>query len=103
LLVVYFLVFTSPITLKNPLRCMVSKIVLPMSSDREGMRRRLRQIIEVFSQKGPTSPEKAMNIQELGLPPRFPQAMNRRLGPRIGVDRPLGCVTQIFFLCCQSA
>ncbi len=51
-----------------------------MSSDREGMRRRLQQIVEMFRQKGATSPEKAMNLQELGLPPRFEQAMHRRLG-----------------------
>lgn len=44
------------------------------------MRRRLRELIERFRQKGATSPEKAMTIQELGLPPRFEEAMHRRLG-----------------------
>ena len=44
------------------------------------MRRRLQEIIERFRQKGATSPEKAMTIQELGLPPRFEEAMHRRLG-----------------------
>ena len=44
------------------------------------MRRRLQEIIEKFRQKGATSPEKAMTIQELGLPPRFEEAMHRRLG-----------------------
>ena len=44
------------------------------------MRRRLQEIIERFRQKGATSPEKAMTSQELGLPPRFEEAMHRRLG-----------------------
>jgi len=44
------------------------------------MRRRLHAIIERFRQKGATSPEKAMTVQELGLPPRFEEAMHRRLG-----------------------
>jgi hypothetical protein len=51
-----------------------------MFRNREEMRRRLREIIEKFRQKGATSPEKAMTIQELGLPPRFEEAMHRRLG-----------------------
>jgi hypothetical protein len=51
-----------------------------MFRDREEMRRRLQEIIEKFRQKGATSPEKAMTIQELGLPPRFEEAMHRRLG-----------------------
>ena len=51
-----------------------------MFRDREEMRRRLQGIIEKFRQKGATSPEKAMTIQELGLPPRFEEAMHRRLG-----------------------
>jgi len=45
--------------------------------DRRG---RVAQIVEVFRAKGATSPEKAMTSQELGLPPRFDEAMNRRLG-----------------------
>lgn len=44
------------------------------------MRQRLNGIVEKFRQKGATSLEKAMTIQELGLPPRFEQAMHRRLG-----------------------
>jgi len=44
------------------------------------MRRRLQKIVEMFRKKGATSPEKAMNLQELGLPIRFEQAMHRRLG-----------------------
>ncbi len=51
-----------------------------MFRGREGMRRRLHEIIKRFRQKGATSPEKAMTIQELGLPPRFEEAMHRRLG-----------------------
>ena len=43
-------------------------------------RGRLLEIVERFRQKGATSPEKAMTIQELGLPPRFKEAMHRRLG-----------------------
>jgi hypothetical protein len=42
-------------------------------------RERLRVIIDKFRQKGATSPEKAMTIQELGLPPRFEEVMHRRL------------------------
>lgn len=41
-------------------------------------------IVEKFRQKGALSPEKAMTIEELGLPPRFQEAMKRRLG-RLGV------------------
>jgi len=51
-----------------------------MFRDREEMRRRLQDIIEKFRQKGAVSPEKAMTLQELGLPPRFEEAMHRRLG-----------------------
>ena len=51
-----------------------------MFRDREEMRRRLHEMIERFRQKGATSPEKAMTVQELGLPPRFEEAMHRRLG-----------------------
>lgn len=51
-----------------------------MFRDREEIRRRLQEIIEKFRQKGATSPEKALTIQELGLPPRFEEAMHRRLG-----------------------
>jgi hypothetical protein len=46
----------------------------------EEMRRRLNEIVEKFRQKGATSPERAMTIQELSLPPRFEQGMHRRLG-----------------------
>lgn len=45
-----------------------------------GRGRRILQIAETFRQKGATSPDKAMTVQELGLPPRFEMAMQRRLG-----------------------
>ncbi len=51
-----------------------------MYRNREQIRRWLEEIIEKFRQKGATSPEKALTIQELGLPPRFEEAMHRRLG-----------------------
>ncbi len=51
-----------------------------MFRDPQEMRRRFREIIEKFRQKGATTPEKALTIEELGLPPRFEQAMHRRLG-----------------------
>jgi hypothetical protein len=37
-------------------------------------------MVAIFRVKGATSPEKAMTSQELGLPPRFEEAMKRRLG-----------------------
>jgi hypothetical protein len=42
--------------------------------------RRIQEIAARFREKGATSPEKAMTIEELGLPPRFGMAMHRRLG-----------------------
>jgi hypothetical protein len=51
-----------------------------MYRDPEQIRRQLQEIIEKFRLKGATTPEKAMTIQELGLQPRFEQAMHRRLG-----------------------
>jgi len=51
-----------------------------MYPNREQIRQRIQAIVQIFRQKGATSPEKAMTIQELGLPPRFEQAMHRRLG-----------------------
>jgi hypothetical protein len=51
---------------------------------REEVVKRLYEAISIFRQKGATSPEKAMTIQELGLPPRFEEAMHRRLG-RLGI------------------
>jgi hypothetical protein len=51
-----------------------------MFRNREQVHRRLQELVERFRQKGATSPEKAMTLQELGLPPRFEEAMHRRLG-----------------------
>jgi hypothetical protein len=51
---------------------------------RDAVRERLLQVIEEFRKKGAVSPDKAMTAQELGLPPRFEEAMKRRLG-RSGV------------------
>jgi hypothetical protein len=45
-----------------------------------GGRRMIQGIVARFREKGATSPEKAMTAQELGLPPRFEEAMHRRLG-----------------------
>jgi len=51
-----------------------------MFRGREEIRKQLHEIIKKFRQKGATSPEEAMTAQELGLPPRFEEAMHRRLG-----------------------
>jgi hypothetical protein len=47
---------------------------------REEIRQQLTGIIVKFKAKGATTPEKAMTAEELGLPPRFQEAMQRRLG-----------------------
>jgi hypothetical protein len=51
-----------------------------MFDRRAEMRSWLNEIIQRFRQKGVISPEKAMTAEELGLPPRFKDAMRRRLG-----------------------
>jgi len=51
---------------------------------REEIRRQLSELIAKFREKGALSPEKAMTQEELGLPPRFKEAMQRRLG-RTGI------------------
>jgi hypothetical protein len=45
-----------------------------------GLRRVVADFVSRFRSKGATSPDKAMTPQELGLPPRFEEAMKRRLG-----------------------
>jgi hypothetical protein len=55
-----------------------------MFARREQIERWFSGIVEKFRQKGAVSPDKAMTVDELGLPPRFEQAMKRRLG-RLGV------------------
>lgn len=42
--------------------------------------RRLQELVATFRAKSAVTPEKAMTIEELGLPPRFETAMHRRLG-----------------------
>ena len=44
----------------------------------------LRDTIETFRQKGALSPEKALTVEELGLPAEFKERMKRLLG-RLGV------------------
>ena len=51
-----------------------------MSRNPEEIRRRLVAVIGRFKEKGAISPEKAMTAEELGLGPRFKEAMQRRLG-----------------------
>jgi hypothetical protein len=48
--------------------------------NREEIQKRLQQVLSVFREKSAISPEKALTAQELGLPPRFEEAMHRRLG-----------------------
>ena len=45
---------------------------------------RISEVIEKFRQKGALSPEKALTPEELGLPPKFEEAMKKRLG-KVGV------------------
>ena len=40
----------------------------------------VEELVPKFRAGGATSPDKAMTAQELGLPPRFEEAMKRRLG-----------------------
>jgi hypothetical protein len=47
---------------------------------REQVRERLLELVQRFKEKGAVRPDKAMTVQELGLPPRFEEAMKRRLG-----------------------
>lgn len=44
------------------------------------MQGRFAEVIKKFRDKGAVSADKAMSAQELGLPPRFEEAMHRRLG-----------------------
>jgi hypothetical protein len=47
---------------------------------REQMQGRFAEVIKKFRDKGAVSSDKALTAQELGLPPRFEEAMHRRLG-----------------------
>jgi hypothetical protein len=51
-----------------------------MFETRERVQRWFSDIVEKFRQKGAVSPDKAMTAEELGLPPRFQEAMKGRLG-----------------------
>ena len=59
---------------------MKSKEKTSLFNGREEIHRRIQEIVEKFRQKGATNAEKAMTIQELGLPSRFKQVMPSRLG-----------------------
>ena len=51
-----------------------------MFGQREEIRKRIGELVTKFREKGALTPEKAMTAEELGLPPRFKEAMQRRLG-----------------------
>ena len=51
-----------------------------MFRKREEIRRRTHRPNTKFKAKGATSPEKALTAEEFELPPRFKEAMQRRLG-----------------------
>ncbi len=51
-----------------------------MFGRRERIMERLLKSADIFQKKGAVSPEKALTIEELGLPPEFKKAMERRLG-----------------------
>ena len=55
-----------------------------MFGGRKQIERWFYDVVEKFRQKGAVSPDRAMTAEELGLPPRFEEAMKRRLG-RSGV------------------
>jgi hypothetical protein len=51
---------------------------------RQRVHEKLEEIIQIFRSKGALSPQTGMTTKDLGLPPRFEEAMHRRLG-RSGV------------------
>jgi Flp pilus assembly protein TadB len=55
-----------------------------MFTGRKQVENWFHNVVEKFRQKGAISPDKAMTTEELDLPPRFEEAMKRRLG-RSGV------------------
>jgi hypothetical protein len=55
-----------------------------MFGRRQKIKERLEEVIQLFRTKGALTPETAMTAKDLGLPPRFEEAMHRRLG-RSGV------------------
>jgi hypothetical protein len=56
---------------------------------REEARRWVAEVIEKFRQKGAVSADRAMSVEELGLPFGFEEAMKRRLG-RSGIFVEVG-------------
>jgi hypothetical protein len=55
-----------------------------MFENREKIEKWFHEVVEKFRQKGALSPDKAMTVEELGLPARFEVAMKGRLD-RLGV------------------
>jgi hypothetical protein len=55
-----------------------------MFERREEVRKWFYEVVDKFREKGAISSDKAMSAEELGLPPRFEDAMKRRLG-RLGI------------------
>ena len=56
--------------------------------ERAEARRRLLELVERFREKGATSLDRAMTLEELGLPPWFKRLMHGRLGKlRIFVEK----------------
>lgn len=47
---------------------------------RRKIRERLLEVVNKFRQKEAVSPDNAMAIEELGLPPEFKEMVKRRLG-----------------------
>jgi hypothetical protein len=57
-----------------------TEVKLTLFRRSKGLRELLVEIVQKFRQKGAFSPETAMTAEELGLPPRFEETMQRRLG-----------------------
>ena len=51
-----------------------------MSGERAEGGERILELIEKFRQRGATSPDAALTLEELGLPPRFKYLVHRRQG-----------------------
>lgn len=58
--------------------------VTKMSRERTEAKRSLIELIEKFREKGATSPDKAMTLEEFGLPPGFEYLMHGHLG-KLGI------------------
>jgi len=52
---------------------------------RRALKRKLHRVIARFREKGATSPEKAMTVEELGLPPKFKEAVKRPFLARLNI------------------